>query len=293
MRKTEAQQGRRRAELAMQVEQKTAARDLAMISLQKAEYGSPVEREEAQINIENAKRALTQAQTDVEAQQIIDRVEMTNRELRIAHRQKNYDRSLSDYERLSVHATRPGIVVYERIRKRGTDRQGKVTEGDVVWGGTSLVSLPELDSMQVYTQVGEMDVQLVKPGQRALIRLEAFPGPVFHGVVRHVSPMANELEYAPNVRVFEMVVDIIEQDERLYPGMSASVEVIIETVPEALTIPLGALRRRQDRTLVYRETEDGFEVVDVTPGADNGIEIVIEEGLSEGDVISLADLGLL
>ena len=163
----------------------------------------------------------------------------------------------------------------------------------MVWGGTSLVSLPELDSMQVYTQVGEMDVQLVKPGQRALIRLEAFPGPVFHGVVRHVSPMANELEYAPNVRVFEMVVDIIEQDERLYPGMSASVEVVIETVPEALTIPLGALRRRQDRTLVYRETEDGFEVVDVTPGADNGIEIVIEEGLSEGDVISLTDLGLL
>ena len=37
----------------------------------------------------------------------------------------------------------------------------------------------------------------------------------------------------------------------------------------------------------------GFEVVDVTPGADNGIEIVIEEGLSEGDVISLTDLGLL
>jgi hypothetical protein len=71
------------------------------------------------------------------------------------------------------------------------------------------------------------------------------------------------------------------------------VEVVIETVPEALTIPLGALRRRQDRTLVYRETEDGFEVVDVTPGADNGIEIVIEEGLSEGDVISLTDLGLL
>lgn len=293
LRKTQALQSRRRAELTLQVEQKTAARDLAMISLQKAEYGSPVEREEARINIGSAERALTQAQTDVDAQRIIDRVEMTNRELRIAHRQKNYDRSLSDYERLSVHATRPGIVVYERIRKRGTDRQGKVTEGDVVWGGTSLVSLPELDSMQVYTQVGEMDVQRVKPGQLALIRLEAFPGPVFHGVVRHVSPMANELEYAPNVRVFEMIVDIVEQDERLYPGMSASVEIVIESIPEALTIPLRALRHRQDRTLVYRKTADGFEVVDVTSGPDNGIEVVIEEGLSEGDVISLTDLGLL
>ena len=146
--------------------------------------------------------------------------------------------------------------------------------------------------MQVYTQVGEMDVQRVKPGQLALIRLEAFPGPVFHGVVRHVSPMANELEFAPNVRVFEMIVDIVEQDERLYPGMSASVEIVIESIPEALTIPLSALRHRQDRTLVYRKTADGFEVVDVTPGPDNGIEVVIEEGLSEGDVISLTDLGL-
>jgi multidrug resistance efflux pump len=293
MRKTQAQQERRRAELAMKVEQKTAARDLAHISLQKAQYGSPVEREEAQINIENAERALTQAQTDVEAQQIIDRVEMTNRELRIAHRQKNYDRSLSDYERLSVHATRPGIIVYEKIRKRGTDRRGKVTEGDVVWGGTSLLTLPELDSMQVYTQVGEMDVQRVAPGQTAMIRLEAFPGPVFNGVVRHVSPMANELEYAPNVRVFEMVVDITGQDDRLYPGMSASVEVVVESFPEALSIPLAAMRRQQDRTFVYRRTDDGFEDIDVTPGVDNGIEVIIEEGLSEGDIISLTDLGLL
>jgi HlyD family secretion protein len=293
MRKTLAQQSRKRAALVMQVEQQTASRDLARISLTKSEFGSPVEREEAKIKVENAVRALTQAETNVEAQEIIDRVELANRELRIAHRQKNYDRSLSDYERLSVHATQPGIIVYEKIRKRGTDRQGKVTEGDVVWGGTSLLALPELDSMQVYTQVGEMDVQRVKPGQTAMIRLEAYPGPVFAGVVRDVSPMANELEYAPNVQVFDMVVDIIEQDERLYPGMSASVQVVIDAVPDALAIPLSSLFRRDDRTFVYRKTKGGFEAIDVTPGPDNGLDVIIEEGLSEGDTISLSDLGLL
>ena len=293
LRKTLAQQDRKRAELIMQVEQNTASRDLARISLTKSEFGSSIEREEAKIKVENAERAVTQAEANVEAQQIIDRVELANRQLRIAHRQKDYDRSLSDYERLSVRATRPGIIVYEKIRKRGTDRQGKVTEGDVVWGGTSLLALPELDSMQVYTQVGEMDVQKVKPGQPAMIRLEAFPGPVFAGVVRDVSPMANELEYAPNVQVFDMVVDITEQDERLYPGMSASVQVVIESIPEALAIPLSALFRHQDRSYVYRRTEKGFEATDVTVGSDNGLDVVIVEGLSEGDVISLTDLGLL
>ncbi len=293
MRKTLALQGRKRADLVMQVEQSRASRDLARISLTKSEFGSPVEREEAKIKIETAERALTQAETNVEAQKIIDRVELANRDLSIAHRQKNYDRSLSDYERLSVHATRPGIIVYEKIRKRGTDRQGKVMEGDVVWGGTSLLALPELDSMQVHSQVGEMDVQRVKPGQPAMIRLEAYPGPVFAGVVRDVSPMANELEYAPNVQVFDMVVDIIEQDTRLYPGMSASVEIVIDAVAQALTIPLSCLFRREDRTFVYRQAKDSFEPVDVTTGPDNGIDIVIEGGLAEGDVISLTDLGLL
>ncbi len=288
-----AQQDRKRAELIMQVQQKIATRDLAKINLQKAEYGSPVEREEAKINIENADRALTQAKTNVEAQAIIDRVELANRDLRILHRQKNYDRAKSDYERLSVHATRPGILVYEKIRKRGTDRRGKVTEGDVVWGGTSLLALPELDSMQVYTQVGEMDVQKVKPGQQAIIRLEAYPGPVFAGVVRQVSPMANELEYAPNVQVFDMVVDISEHDDRLYPGMSASVEIVIESVTDVLSIPLSLVYRRQDRIFVYRRTANGFETTDVTLGADNGLDVIIESGLAEGDVISLTDLGLL
>ncbi|HCL29663.1 MAG TPA: hypothetical protein DIC52_14640 [Candidatus Latescibacteria bacterium] len=291
--KTLAQQDRKRAELRMQVEQKTAERDLAKINLQKAKYGSPVEREEAKINIENAERAVTQAKTNVEAQAIIDQVELANRDLRILHRQKNYDRAKSDYERLSVHATRPGILVYEEIRKRGTERQGKVTEGDVVWGGTSLLALPELDSMQVYSQVGEMDVQKIEPGQQAIIRLEAYPGPVFAGVVRRVSPMANELEYAPNVQVFDMVVDISEHDDRLYPGMSAAVEILLESVPDVLSIPLSLVYRRQDRIFVFRKTANGFETTDVTLGADNGLDVIIESGLADGDVISLTDLGLL
>ena len=293
MRKTRAQQDRKRAELVMQVEHRTAALALARISLQRSEFGSPVQKEEAKIRLENAVRALKQAETNVEAQIIIDRVELANRELRIGHRQKDYDRSLSDYERLSIKAKRPGIIVYEKIRKRGTDRRGKVTEGDVVWGGTSLLALPELDSMQVYSQVGEMDVQRVKPRQPATIRLEAYPGPIFEGIVRDVSPMANELEHAPNVQVFEIVVDILQHDDRLYPGMSASVEIVIQAFDDVLTIPLGALHRDQERTFVYRRRDSTFEPVDVVVGSNNGLRVVVEEGLTEGDAVALSDIGLL
>jgi multidrug efflux pump subunit AcrA (membrane-fusion protein) len=291
--KSEAEQRRRYSDLQMQVEQKKASLELARISAQKSEYGSPIELEEARISVQQAERALTEAGTNLEAQEIIDRVERANRELRISHRQKNYDRALSDYERLSVYAARPGILVYEVIRKRGANRRGKVMEGDIVWGGTSLLALPELDSMQVVTQVGEMDVHTVEVGQPALIRLEAFPGPVFGGVVRDIAPMASELEDAPNVSVFEMIVDIEGRDDRLYPGMSASVEVITSAMDSVLTLPVAAVHERDGRTVVYRQSGRGFEAVEVVVADQNGLDVVIGEGLSEGDVVSLSDLGLL
>ena len=75
--------------------------------------------------------------------------------------------------------------------------------------------------------------------------------------------------------------------------MSASVEIVIDAVAQCLTIPLSCLFLREDRTFVYRQNKDGFEPVDVTTGSDNGIDIVIDAGLAEGDVISLTDLGLL
>lgn len=291
--KFEAEQKRRRAELTMQVAQKEAALELARISLDKAEYGSAIEREEARIGVGQAERAIKDARANLEAQEIVERVERSNREIHIGHRQQSYDRAVSDYERLSVRATRPGLVVHEVIRKRGAGRREKVKEGDVVWSGMSLVALPELDSMQVVSQVGEMDVHSVAAGLPALIRLEALPGPVFHGVVREVAPMAAEKEGAPNVQVFEMIVDITEQDDRLFPGMSASVEVILETRPDVLTLPLDAVHARGEGTIAWRRESSGFEAVEVTVGEANGLRVVIEEGLQEGDVVALGDPGLM
>jgi HlyD family secretion protein len=281
------------SDLGMDVERSIASLELARISQQKAEYASPIEQEEMKISLERAERALSQAKTYVEAQEIIDRVEKQNIAVRIGHRQKNYDNALRDYDRLTVFAGRPGIVVYEKIRKRGGNRRGKVMEGDVVWGGTSLLSLPELEAMQVFSQVGEMDVHLVQLDQQAEIRLEAFPGPVFHGVVSDIAPMANELEEASSVSVFEMLIDIDEQDERLAPGMSASVQIVVDAADGALLLPLSSVFHQEDRTYVYRRSSSGFKAVDIEVGADNGLEIVVIDGVEEGDAVSVSDLGLI
>ena len=275
------------AGLAVEVEKVDAALELARINLQRSEYASPIVREERKIELAKAERAIAETRENLDARRIVNRVERANLDLRVSHHEKRYDKARKDFDRLTVYARRPGIVVYETIRKRGTSRRGKVTEGDVVWGGTSLLSLPDLRAMQVVSQIGEMDVTRVKPGQKALIRLEAFPGPVFHGEVAAVAPMAGEVEDAPNVHVFEMAVVVEEQDDRLYPGMSAAVEIILQSIPDAVRVPLSAIRREEGRAVVWRSEAGGFTPVEVAVGPHSGTEIVIEAGLEAGDVVAL------
>ena len=282
-----ARQAQRLVELELQIEQRQASLELARLNIQKSEYASPIEREQRDINLEKAERAVKQATAAFEARKIVNRVERQNLELRISHYEHRYEKVVKDYDRLSMHATKPGIVVYEVIRKKGGRRRGKVTKGDVVWGGVSLLSLPDLTAMQVYTQVGEMDIEKIKPGQEVLIRLEAFPGPEFHGEVFKVSPMANEMEEAPNIHIFEVIVDIEEQDDRLYPGMSASVQIIVEAYPDALFIPLSSVREREGSTVVYRAKGSSFEPVEVVLGKHNNVSVIVESGLAKGDRVAV------
>ena len=92
----------------------------------------------------------------------------------------------------------------------------------------------------------------------ANIRLEAFPGPVITGSVTDLAPMASPQPGAPDIRVFELVIDIEGKDDRLKPGMSAEVEIVLVTIPDALSVPLTALVERGDGYAVYRYDDGNF-----------------------------------
>ncbi|MCC7264785.1 MAG: efflux RND transporter periplasmic adaptor subunit [Candidatus Latescibacteria bacterium] len=284
--RTDATQAQQLDDLKTNIAQQEASLELAQLKLRQSKYNTPNEKEIAQINLDQTRRALEQANKDYEVRKLVNKVEMAKIEVRISQTRKNYDRRKKDYDQLTVFAARPGIVVYEKIEKSG-GKVEKVKVGDQVWGGQPLLILPDLSAMQVVSQVGEMDVQQVAPGQPVLVRLDAFPGPVFHGKVARIAPMANPQLDAPNVQVFEMLVDIEGQDERLKPGMSASVEIVVKTVPDALAVPLEALQVEEGRTLVYRLRGKTPKPVEVKVGERNAVAAIIDSGLEEGAVVAL------
>ena len=226
--------------------------------------------------MEKAHRSLAEAREDSTAQEVINRVDFQSHQLNIARRQLRFDRARSNYERTQVHAAKPGIVVYRKISKPGAQGESKVTIGDNIWGGHALIDLPDLSKMQVRCLVGEMDIKRIEIGQKASIRLEAFPGPIFRGVVSHIAPMATPQPDARDIRVFEMLVDISEEDNRLKPGMSAEVAVVIEHHKETLTVPLAAVVYREEKRYVYRVDGSSMRPVEVSLGSRNSRAVIVK-----------------
>lgn len=305
--KTIANQKVERARQLADIENKEASLRLAQLQVEKMKFESFVDKQEAELRAKQAQLALQQAHEQFEAQTVVDSVELRKQELRVAEEERELERAQKDLESLSVLAESPGLVVYEKIWKGS--RPEKIRVGDEPWGGATLVTLPDLSTMQVKTWVNEVDVDKIEVGQPVNIRLDALPGPVFTGNVTSVASLGREKEGDKNVKVFDITVEINEKDTRLKPGMTATSEVVIQTVPERpqteegeiaepqegavadlpLYIPIDAVFEKDGKTLVYRLDGGQPKEQEVVLGPRNDNYVVVEEGLGSNDRVTLRD----
>ncbi|HJP30409.1 MAG TPA: efflux RND transporter periplasmic adaptor subunit [Candidatus Latescibacteria bacterium] len=307
LQKTTATQQVEMARQRADIENKEAALRLAQLQVEKMKFESFVDKEEAGLRAKQAELALQQAHTQIKAQAVVDSVELRKQGLNVAEEERELDRAEKDLENLSVLAENPGLVVYEKIRKGS--RPEKIRVGDEPWGGATLVTLPDLSTMRVKTWVNEVDVDKIEVDQLVDIRLDALPGPVFHGKISSVASLGHEKEGDKNVKVFDIEIEITEQDDRLKPGMTATSEVVIKTVPERpqpaedeitepaesevadlpLYIPIDAVFEKSGGTHVFVIDGGQPREQEVTLGDRNGNYVIVLEGLGSNDRVTLRD----
>jgi HlyD family secretion protein len=99
----------------------------------------------------------------------------------------------------------------------------------------------DLTKMQVDTNVDEADIGRVAKGQPVTFTVDAYPSRVFHGFVSQIRKAPINVQ---NVVTYDVVVAVANPDLKLYPGMTANVRVLTDTVENALKIPNSALRYR-------------------------------------------------
>mgnify|MGYP003920320819 CR=1 FL=1 len=78
-------------------------------------------------------------------------------------------------------------------------------------------------------------------------------------------------------------------DVLLRPGLLADVEIIVERIPDAIHIPIQAVFEKDNRPIVYVKVGNRFEERVIKPLKRSENTMVVAEGLTEGEVVALAD----
>jgi HlyD family secretion protein len=99
----------------------------------------------------------------------------------------------------------------------------------------------DLKKMRVLADVDEADVGKLKDGMEADAVVDAFPGESFHGIVQQVRFSPNTVQ---GVVTYSAVIEVANTEEKLRPGMTATVTIKTREVKSALRIPNAALRYR-------------------------------------------------
>lgn len=150
-----------------------------------------------------------------------------------------------------------------------------------------IMSLHDINTVRVLFEVVERDIPLVKAGQKAELRAEAYPDHVFEGTVTRIVQALNRA-----TRTMTVEVDLPNGDRRLKGGMFARVEVLVGTHRQALQIPIDAVSRLEDTQYVYVIRDGKARRVEVEVGARSNNRIEILKGLRDDEpvIVSGKDL---
>jgi HlyD family secretion protein len=112
-----------------------------------------------------------------------------------------------------------------------------------VGGGTVILKMANLDTVQVSALVDETDVGKVQAGMPVTINVDAYPNRTFDGSVLKIEPQA---QVTQNVTMFPVEVNILNPEHLLKPGMNTEVEIHIGQRQGVLAVPNAALRTPKD-----------------------------------------------
>ena len=142
-------------------------------------------------------------------------------------------------EQTEVKAPISGTVITKTIERGSVITSS--TSG--VGGGTVLLTMADLNLVQVRTLVDETDIGKIQPGQRVTVTVDAYPNRPFEGTVAKIEPQA---ETQQNVTMFPVIVRIANREGLLRPGMNAEAEIHVGERRGVLAVSNTALRTQRD-----------------------------------------------
>ncbi|HSO27772.1 MAG TPA: efflux RND transporter periplasmic adaptor subunit [Anaerolineales bacterium] len=233
-----------------------------------ADYDAAVRRLEYEYAVQVAQSTLAQARGDYETYSAgPDPEDVAALEARIDAAQATID---------LAHITAPFA---------GTVTEATVKKGDQVSTGSPAFRIDDLSRLLVDVQVSEVDINRIEVGQNVNLSFDAILDQEYHGVVTEVAFVGGANQ---GVVDFTVTVELTDIDDKVRPGMTAAVNIVVNELEDVLLAPNRAIRLQDGDRIVYVLRDGTPQAVPVTLGASSDTHSAVVDGdLQVGDPIIL------
>jgi HlyD family secretion protein len=269
--------------LDLEKESFTAARDQWAASLRKAE----TEVRQAQVNLADARNKLARTERlskeGILSAEQLESAQLTeaNAKLRLEDARESVLQARANLEKVRDELAKTTIYspLTGRVIKLNAEEGEVVVSGTMNNAGSVIGEIADLSEILANVDVDETEVVLVKPGQSAVIKVDALPNKQYHGHVSEVGSKGFSRPAQPDVTFFDVEVLLDDPDEDLRPGMSVRAEINTAVHANALVVPIQAVVERDLKNSKTGVTEEADVVYVVENG--KAVQRKVETGISD------------
>jgi RND family efflux transporter MFP subunit len=195
-------------------------------------------------------------------------------QLQVAQANEQKVRTLLAYTKIS--APFQGVITQRYADNGAMIQQGTASSTQAM----PLVRLAQTDVLRLVIPVPESDVPHIRLGDSVQVTVTSL-NRVFKGKVARFS---DQLDL--QTRTMHTEVDVENPNLVLIPGMYATARLVLDQSPDALAVPVQAIRREGDQAVVFRVNRDNtIERCPVQLGIENSDHVEIKSGLKEDDLV--------
>jgi multidrug efflux pump subunit AcrA (membrane-fusion protein) len=261
----------------------------ATLEVSKQEIVGEIQAAESRIDLGLRQQKLKVAQATADLHAASDRSRIGSLTRVRDNNQNDVDITKARIAQMVIKAPFTGFLTFSINYSQGFGNSKPYKVGDSVFSGMVLAEIPDLETLEMEGKIEEIDRGRMTVGQSVRIHVDSLPELPISGKIGQISPLAESGYEFPPTRSFKAWARIPHPDPRLRTGMNCGMDIVVNRVPNAISIPAKAIFTRNGKPVVFLADRGRYRPVEVQLLARNPDEVAVS-GLSAGAMVTLVDV---
>lgn len=261
----------------------------AKLEAGKQEIVSRIEGAEAKLKLADSEQALREAEEKQKSDHNLNQATIQSKVQASAKAKFDVERAERSMGQMTLRAPSAGTI--SLLQHWSGSGMTTYRPGDHAWPGAAIAELPDASTLRVSARVDETERGRLAAKQTVTVQLNAIPDRQFTGHIDQISAIAS-LDFSsgwPITRNFMLDIALDQTDPRFKPGITGQITVVVDKVPNAITIPAQAMFQKSGQNVAYVWHGGQFEERTIEVGRRSGDKILVAKGVAAGEQVALRD----